>query len=111
MDESSFDARANATLEALMDRIDEVAGDVLDAELADGVLTVTLESGAQYVINRHSVNREVWLSSPRSGAGHYAWDAAREAWIDRRRGGELRALLEQELAAEAGRPLGLVAAP
>ena len=102
MDESEFHALAGATLEALMDRIDEVAGDVLEAELIDEVLIITLEDDSQYVLNRHTINRELWLSSPKSGAGHYVYDKVAKAWTDRRRGRDLYALLENELSAAAG---------
>ena len=85
-----------------MDRIDEVAGGVLEAELIDEVLTITLEDDSQYVLNRHTTNRELWLSSPKSGAGHYVYDKVAKAWTDRRRGCDLYALLENELSAAAG---------
>ncbi len=107
MDESGFHALSGATLEALMERIDTVAGDVLEAELIDEVLTITLEDDSQYVLNRHAANRELWLSSPKSGAGHYVYDEAAKSWTDRRRGHDLHALLEKELSAAAGMPLGL----
>jgi frataxin len=102
MDESEFHALAGATLEALMDRIDEVAAHVLEAALIDEVLTITREDDSQYVLNRHTINRELWLSSPKSGAGHYVYDKVAKAWTDRRRGRDLYALLENELSAAAG---------
>ncbi len=107
MDESRFHSLADETLHDLMDRIEAAAGDVLEVDLVGGVLTITLDSGAEYVINKHAPSRELWLSSPASGAGHYAYDEARAAWLEVRTGGALAALLEEELEAVAGRPLGL----
>jgi frataxin len=107
MDESRFHSLADETLRDLMDRIDEAVGDVVEVDLVGGVLTITLASGAEYVINKHAPSRELWLSSPASGAGHYAYDEVRAAWIETRTGGALAALLEGELEAVAERPLGL----
>jgi frataxin len=107
MDESRFHSLVEETLDDLMERIEAAAGDVLEVDLVAGVLTITLDSGAEYVINKHAPSRELWLSSPASGAGHYAYDEARAAWLETRTGGGLAALLEGELAPLAGRPLGL----
>ncbi len=40
---------------------------------------------------------QVWLSSPISGARHYAFDAAAGQWLDTRTGGDLLAALGDEL--------------
>ena len=49
-----------------------------DVELLEGVLTVTLPENHQYVINRHGVTYQIWLSSPFTGAHHFKW--AHGAW-------------------------------
>ena len=67
-----------------------------DTELQGGVLTVGGEAGT-WVINKHVPTRQIWLSSPVSGARHYAYDAASGAWLDTRGGGELLAILSSEL--------------
>ena len=107
MDETAFETLAGRMIEGLMDRIDEVAGDVLEADIDGGALSVEVPGGGQYLLNKHAPNRELWLSSPKSGAAHFAYDQARAAWIDTRGGGDLMQLLEAELSQAAGRPLGL----
>ncbi len=107
MDDAAFQSAADSTLADLMDRLDEALGDELDIDLEAGVLTIELDSGAQYLINKHAPMRQLWLSSPVSGAGHYDYDAERGAWIDSRSGKSLRALLGAELSTAAGRPLDL----
>ena len=72
MNANEFEARARAVLERLMDRIEAAAGDVWDVDLEDGVLTVELPGGGQYLLNRHAPTGELWLSSPASGAAHFA---------------------------------------
>jgi frataxin len=73
LDESRFNALADKTLEGLTDAIDDALGDRIEVELDHGVLNITLEDSGQYVINKHGPMRQIWLSSPVSGAAHFAW--------------------------------------
>lgn len=95
MDESSFERAAELELRTLMARI-EAARDDADVELAGGILTVELEDGGTYVINLHRPNRQIWLSSPASGAWHFARDEAGQ-WISTRGKERLLDLIETEL--------------
>lgn len=95
MDESSFERAADATLRDLMSRI-EAARDDADVELVGGILTIDLEEGGTYIVNLHRPNRQIWLSSPKSGAWHFARDAAGR-WISTRGSERLETLLEAEL--------------
>ncbi len=65
-----------------------------DLDLYDGILTFTNENGT-YVINRHSIAKEIWLSSPVSGPYHFFF---REAKWQSRSGAELFQVLNQELS-------------
>ena len=64
MDEDAFQSIADTTLTALMDQLDAALGDRWDIDLESGVLTVELDSGAQYLLNKHAPMRQLWLSSP-----------------------------------------------
>lgn len=101
MDESSFEREAEAVLRSLMTRIEEARDDA-EVELAGGILTVELEDGGTYVVNLHRPNRQIWLSSPASGAWHFARNGAGE-WVSTRGSEKLLALLEAELALPANR--------
>lgn len=94
-DESRFSAAADQLLNHLADTVDEVLGDDIDVEMQGGILTLSLEAGGQYVINKHAPNRQIWMSSPVSGASHY--DHADGAWTSTR---DSTARLPQVLAAE-----------
>jgi frataxin len=107
MDDATFQSAADTTLADLMERIDDALGDKMEVELEAGVLTIDLDSGGQYLINKHGPMRQIWLSSPVSGAGHYDYDAGRGAWINSRSGENLTALLATELSAAAGQPMDL----
>lgn len=101
MDETAFHSHADRTLQDLFDRIDAAFDDV-DAELRDGILTLELDDGRQYVINKHAPNREIWLSSPVSGASHYRYDEGTGAWRSTRESAELISRLAEELAQLTG---------
>ena len=106
LDETAFDSLADRTLANLMDRIDAAMGDVLDIDMDGGILTIELDAGGQYVINKHAPNRQIWLSSPVSGARHF--DYSRDGdWRDTRGESGLHALLAEELRAATGRRIEL----
>ncbi len=101
IDEGAFEALANETLGRLLDRIDDALGDRLDIDLQGGVLTIELDSGDHYVINKHAPTREIWMSSPRSGATHFAYQGD-AGWVSTRDARTLSQALSQELAGETG---------
>ena len=98
--EQAFASLADSLLESL----EEAIGAEGDAELQGGVLTVEGEAGT-WLVNKHAPTRQIWLSSPRSGARHYAFDAGSGRWMDTRGAGELLSTLSDELGvALAWRP-------
>jgi frataxin len=106
MDASQFELRADATL-ARLEQALEAAGDGLDVELVGGILTLELEAGGIYQINKHSPNREIWLSSPVSGAWHFGWNEADGVWRSTRGAERLEDLLGRELSQALGEVIAL----
>ncbi len=102
LDESAFHAAADATLSALMEAIEDGLGDVLDVDMDGEVLTIELDSGGRYVINKHVPSRQVWMSSPVSGATHFG-HCAEKGWMSTRSGESLAGMLAGELAAATGK--------
>jgi frataxin len=92
MSDSAFENLADSLLEAL----EEGLGDHADAELQGAVLTVESDAGT-WIVNKHAPTKQIWLSSPKSGARHYAFDTASGLWLDTRGGGDLLATLSAEL--------------
>jgi len=97
IDDSTFETLASGLLDALMQALDDQIGDDADVDIQGGILTIDLDDGGQYVINKHGPNRQVWVSSPVSGAWHFDWRDGR--WIEAREGKEMLGLLASELAA------------
>src|SRR5215471_13846430 len=92
MSEFAFETLADSLLATL----EEALGDHADAELQGAVLNVEGDDGT-WVVNKHAPTQQIWLSSPRSGARHYAFDNASGQWKDTRGGPDLLALLSAEL--------------
>jgi len=92
MTEQAFASLADGLLEHL----EETIGAHADAELQGGVLTVQAGAGA-WVVNKHAPTRQIWLSSPKSGAHHFAFEATSGLWQDTRGGPDLLAILAAEL--------------
>ena len=92
MSEQVFETMADSLLEHL----EEAIGGHADAELQGGVLTVQAGAGT-WLVNKHAPTRQIWLSSPKSGAHHYAFEASSSLWQDTRGGPDLLATLAAEL--------------
>jgi len=105
MDERVFEGLASDTLARLAERIEDGLADA-DVELRGGVLTIELGDGAQFVVNKHAPNRQIWMSSPISGASHFAWSGA--AWISTRGPQRLEPMLASELAQLSGVAIDLM---
>jgi frataxin len=106
MNQAEFERRAAEILDSLFEQIEDQLGDWLDVEMSGGILQIELPDGGAYVINKHAPNREIWMSSPTSGAWHFAVGDD-GAWRSTRGSEELTALLAGELAAASGRPVQL----
>lgn len=94
MTEQEFEALAAKMLARLAEVIEDAGG---DAELAGGVLTVVTSAGKTFLLNKHAPLRQIWYSSPVSGAHHYAFKGG--AWVSTRDGNDLLRTLATELAA------------
>jgi frataxin len=73
----------------------------------DGVLNVKLGNGiGTYVINRQTPNRQIWLSSPKSGPKRY--DLINGNWIYKHDGVSLHQLLQDELEKIMSNPVDFI---
>lgn len=107
MDANEFENLAEETLEHLFDAIDDAIGDDVDVDFDNAVLTLELEDGRQYIINKNAAAKEIWVSSPLSGAAHYAYNLEAGNWVSTRDGAVLCDVLAGELSAISGQSLDL----
>lgn len=99
---AGFEGIATRLLERFADHLEQALADVAEVDYEGGILNLTLDSGGTYVINKHAPTQQIWLSSPHSGAWHFALDASSGAWRDTRQGRDLIDLLAGELQAATG---------
>ena len=101
MNETDYHRFADMALSRLHDLLEQAdENGSLDLEYQDGVMTVRLPSGQHYIINKHAVSREIWLSSPMSGGLHFRYHEGEWKIPDGR-------TLEQVLLAEIGNTVDL----
>eukprot|EP00826_Nyctotherus_ovalis_P052495 TRINITY_DN6657_c0_g1_i18.p1 TRINITY_DN6657_c0_g1~~TRINITY_DN6657_c0_g1_i18.p1 ORF type:complete len:142 (+),score=25.71 TRINITY_DN6657_c0_g1_i18:174-599(+) len=68
-------------LQALRDQLDKYSEDLIeDVTYAAGVLTINFANGHQYIINRQTPTRQIWLVSPLSGPYRYDYDEKKQQW-------------------------------
>ena len=110
IDEPTFERLADETLKYLLATIEAALGEHLDIDLEGGILTIRLDVGGIYVVNKQAPNRQIWLASPASGAWHFDFrDGPGKAgrWVATKGRMTLAALLADELSAAAATPLAL----
>lgn len=99
MEESAFNALAEAELERIEIAL-EACGAEIDIECQPGgVLELDFDNGSKMVINRHTAAREIWIAA-RSGGFHFR--ASPGGWINTRDGEELYAMLSRLVSEQAG---------
>lgn len=81
MEYSEFTKLASIEISSLYDKIEELLTDG-DLDLLGGVLHVYTDQG-DYVINQHSPTQQIWLSSPKSGAGYFNYHLQSKLWLDK----------------------------
>ncbi|GJM23264.1 MAG: hypothetical protein DHS20C15_31790 [Planctomycetota bacterium] len=92
------------TLEALVQRLDELDHEAFDVDAADGKVTFEFDGGPPIIVNRQSAADQIWVAEPRGG-WHFDWDGS--SWLCDKRGVELHASLEALLEARLGERLVL----
>ncbi|MFZ5503249.1 MAG: iron donor protein CyaY [Pseudomonadota bacterium] len=96
MTEAEFNELADSTLARIETAIDNHGNDA-ECNRSGNVLEIEFENGEKIIVNRHDVNREIWVAA-KSGGFHYAW--RENGWRSRRDAGELFNKLNELLSAQ-----------
>ncbi len=97
MSDAAFETLVDKEIGAIALLLEDQIGDIVDVDYEQDVLMLELVDGSQYVINRQTPSKQIWLSSPFSGAWHYGQDE-QGVWRATRGGKALRQLLIEELS-------------
>ncbi len=100
MDETEYHIAASPPLQELLEFAEELESKFeIEAELGEGILSVMMPDGREYVINKHMPSRQIWVSSPYSGAGYFEFDGAK--WVPKRaetaNGRDLQSFIKAEI--------------
>ncbi|KAM7541528.1 hypothetical protein Aperf_G00000026110 [Anoplocephala perfoliata] len=92
------------SMEDLSDKYD--LGSDFDVSYSSGVLTVSFGSShGTYVLNKQAPNKQIWLSSPKSGPRRFNYDVPMHSWIDHRENINLFDLLSKEISEIVNSPV------
>lgn len=103
MNESEFNQRVDATLEAIEETLDEAETD-LDYLISGGVLTIICENKSQLILTRQTPISQLWLATL-TGGYHFDYDSAQQCWVRDVDGTALATLFATEFSAQAGETL------
>jgi len=117
--EDEYHELADDCLEAILGRFEELQDEreELDVEFSAGVMTISLPEIGSYVINKQPPNKQIWLSSPKSGPKRYDWvifgDGQNQKegtgmgqWIYLRDGSSLNDVFMEEIGVDLSLPTG-----
>ncbi len=104
--ETEYEQRAAPELKDLLEALDELDMDELDAELESDILTLEFGDGTRYVINSHRAARQIWMAAERS-AWHFDWVPERDQWVASKTGDELWRTLEAAITSKLGASITL----
>lgn len=90
---NDFDSAANGKLEELAHFFEEFWPEA-DVDLFEDSLMVNLSGRRQYLINKHGVTRQLWISSPFTGAHHFKFK--NNFWVSTRTDEPIEAFLQHE---------------
>jgi len=82
MEETVFHETADIMLEALVDGVEmaDEQGEI-EVDYIEGVVSIILVDGEEYVINKHEPTKQIWVSSPFSGSHKFSYDEAENEWL------------------------------
>ena len=101
-----FHARSEQCLKALQQRLDAFEPDELEADLASGVLRISLPQRRTCILNRQAAASQIWMAEGAS-AWHFAFDPSSGNWQDTKGRGELATILAGVLSERLGRSIAL----
>jgi CyaY protein len=78
MNEADFDQRAEDTMLAIEEAIDECGVDI-DYDNADGILTLEFDNASRIIINKQAPLAQLWVAA-RSGGYHFYYDSDDACW-------------------------------
>lgn len=99
-----FELLADETLRRMVDQLDDLEDDRLEADLESGVLNLAFDDGAKFVVNSHRAAAQIWMAAGTT-AWHFSWTGT--AWIAEKSGDELWSTVSRVVSQKLARPVEL----
>ncbi len=82
MDDTIFQEKAEIFLQSMVDAIEMAdENEEMEVDFIEGVASITLSDGQEYIINTHTPSKQIWVSSPFSGASKFSYDEDEDEWM------------------------------
>lgn len=81
---TEFHSKADDLIDKVVEMVEENDWEI-ETILQEQVLTLEFADGTQIVVNKHQINKEIWLAS-KAGAQHFRLN--QDKWIDSKTGQE-----------------------
>ena len=107
MEESAFNALAEAELARIEAALEDCGVDFDVEPKPGGILELEFENGTKMIINRHTAAREIWVAAT-PGGFHFRPQDGR--WVNTRDGRELWDMLAALASEQSGEPVRLTPA-
>ncbi len=105
MEESAFNALAEAELARIESALEDCGVDIDIEPKPGGILELEFDNGSKMIINRHTAAREIWVAA-KSGGFHFRPQDG--SWVNTRGGDDLWEMLAALASAQAGAAVSLV---
>ena len=105
MEESAFNALAEAELARIESALEDCGVDIDIEPKPGGILALEFDNGSKMIINRHTAAREIWVAA-KSGGFHFRPQDGK--WVNTRGGDDLWEMLAALASAQAGAAVTLV---
>ena len=105
MEESAFNALAEAELARIESALEDCGVDIDIEPKPGGILELEFDNGSKMIINRHTAAREIWVAA-KSGGFHFR--PQKGSWFNTRDGRELWGMLAVLVGEQSGETVRLV---
>lgn len=81
--ETIFHENADKALNQLLEFAEGLENNhEIEVNLDSGVLSLVMPDDREYIINKHTPSRQIWVSSPYTGAGYFEFN--QNNWVPKR---------------------------
>ncbi|HMK71859.1 MAG TPA: iron donor protein CyaY [Myxococcaceae bacterium] len=101
MDETRYNQLVASAFQRLLQALDRVDPDLLDADSTGDMVTITSASGQKVVVNTQRAARQIWVAGKGIGV-HFSYQDDGRWMDDKARGLELFAFVADAVEAAAG---------